>query len=76
MTPNIDIMGITSQFDPFIIQNSNLNTFTAKYDGISSKCIAKNWRVTLYAHPGDSNSKILTKNDPKYWYYAKKNFTI
>jgi hypothetical protein len=37
MTPNIGIMGITSQVEPFIMQNTNSNTFRTKHDGISSK---------------------------------------
>ena len=33
----------TLQFEPFIMQNNNLNTFRAKHDGISSKYMAKQW---------------------------------
>ena len=44
MTPNIGIMKKKPlQFEPFIMQNSNLNTFRAKYDGISSKYMTKQW---------------------------------
>ena len=36
MTPNVDIMEITSQFGPFDNAKEQKNTFRTKLDGISS----------------------------------------
>ena len=53
--------------DPFIMQSNHKNIFRTKYDGVSSKLIAKQpyiWSL------GGGHTQILTINDPKNWYYA------
>jgi hypothetical protein len=43
MTPNIDIIQITSLFGPFDHAMRHKNTFRTMHDGISSNLIAKQW---------------------------------
>jgi hypothetical protein len=53
------------------MQSNHKNTFMAKHDSMSSQLIAKQWGLTIWS-PWDSNTKISTKNDNKYWYLANK----
>ncbi len=65
MTPNIGITSITTEFGPFVMENSYRNTFRTIHDSISSNLIATQHVVTLYrATTGGQTPKFWPKMTP------------
>ena len=54
----------------FTILDIHKATFSIEHDGIFSKLMTKSRSNTIYDLPGESNTQIFIRNDPKYWYYA------
>jgi len=76
MTPNIGIIQRNSLFGPF--DNAKQPQIyihdKAWWYFFKIKCITVGGNP-IHGDAGGSKTHILTKNDPKYWYYAK-NFPI
>ena len=62
----------------FTILDIHKATFSIEHDSIFSKLMSKSRSDTIYDLPGESNTQIFIRNDPKYWYYANifTNWTI